>query len=81
MEDKSIKRELFEKLRLLYNEKDFVYGVMSNVHNDEDRKHIIDYLNDSDNVSVEQTILLSLKLTQRRKNNEKAHKEKYNGEG
>ena len=67
MEDKRIKRELFEKLKLLYKDKDFVYGVMSNVHHDEDRKTIIDYLDHSEDVSVEQTILLSLKLTQERR--------------
>lgn len=54
------KRELFCKLRNLYNDKDFVVGVMSNAQSEEVQKRIIDYINEGRDVSQENIILLSL---------------------
>ena len=61
-DEKEIKRKLFDKLKAYYNDKDFVIGVMSNVTHDEDRQAIIDYIDNGEDVSVENIILLSLHL-------------------
>ncbi len=63
---KTIKRNLFDKLREFHNNKDFVGGVMSNVSHDDDRKTIIDYINNGEEVTVENIILLSLHLSNER---------------
>ncbi|MEE1517266.1 MAG: hypothetical protein UF228_06680 [Lachnospiraceae bacterium] len=64
--EKTIKRTLFEKLRKYHNDKDFVGGVMSNVNYDEDRQIIIDFIDNDEDVSVENIILLSLHLSNKR---------------
>lgn len=59
---KEIKRKLFDKLKTYYPDKDFVVGVISNVKHDEDRQTIIDFIENDEEVSVENIILLSLYL-------------------
>lgn len=54
------KRELFCKLRNLYNDKDFVIGVMSNAQSEEVQQRIINYINAGRDISKENIILLSL---------------------
>ena len=61
-----IKRELFDKLKAFYNDKDFAIGIMSNVSHDEDRQRIIEYIDDGEDVTVENIILLSLYLNEER---------------
>lgn len=63
---KTIKRNLFDKLREFHHNKDFVGGVMSNVSHDDDRQTIIDYIDNGDDVSVENIILLSVHLCNKR---------------
>lgn len=63
---KEIKRQLFEKLKAYYSDKDFVVGVISNVKHDADRQAVIDYMENGDDVSVENIILLSLHLKNKR---------------
>lgn len=57
---KSIKRQLFEKLRELYNDKDFVVGVISNAGTEENYRKIIDFIDAGESVSVESVIALSV---------------------
>lgn len=59
---KSIKRQLFEKLREFYNDRDFVVGVMSNVDTDENYRKIIDFIDAGESVSAESIIALSVLL-------------------
>ena len=67
MEDENeIKRKLFDKLKTFYPDKDFVVGVISNVKHDEDRQAIIDFIDNDEYVSVENIILLSLHLNNKR---------------
>ncbi len=61
------KRELFDKLKEFYADRDFVCGVVSNTQNDEDRQTIIDFIDNSENATVEEIILLSLHLKNERK--------------
>jgi hypothetical protein len=63
---KKIKRQLFDRLKAYYPDKDFVCGVISNTKNDEDRLKIVDYMDNGEDVSVENIILLSLDLNQKR---------------
>lgn len=57
-----IKRQLFDTLKAYYPDKDFVGGVVSNTHTDTDRLAIIDYIENGEDVSVENIILMSLDL-------------------
>lgn len=63
---KTIKRKLFDKLREYHNNKDFVCGVVSSTKNDEDRQTIINYIDDGEDVTIENIILLSLHLKNER---------------
>lgn len=55
-----VKKMLFDRLREYYDDKDFVSGVISNTKNDDDRKTILDYMDNGEDVTVENIILLSL---------------------
>lgn len=57
-----IRMELFEKLCSIYDDKDFVVGVMSNVVTDEDSQALINYIENGEDVSIESIILRSLEL-------------------
>lgn len=63
---KAVKRKLFDKLKEYHNDKDFVCGVVSNTQNDEDRQTIINYIDNSEDVTIENIILLSLHLKNER---------------
>ena len=52
---------LKDKLQSFCDDWDFVVGVMSNAKYEEDRKTIIDFM-DNDEITVEDIILLSLEL-------------------
>lgn len=65
-DEKEIKHKLFDKLKAFYPDKDFVVGVISNVKYDDDRQAIIDYMENGEDVSVENIILLSLHLKNER---------------
>ena len=59
---KSVKRELFDKLKKLYPDKEFVLGVISNVDTVENYQHIIDFIDKGENVTVESVLALSVLL-------------------
>ena len=58
----SVKRKLFEKLKEIYPDRDFVVGVISNVDTDENYQKIIDFIDKGEDVSVESIIALSILL-------------------
>lgn len=64
---KKVKRQLFDRLKDYYPDKDFVGGLISNVKNDEDRLKIIDYMDSGEDISVENIILFALDLNLKRK--------------
>lgn len=66
---KKIKRKLFDKLKEFNPDKDFVGGVVSNTKHDEDMQKIIDYIDNDEDVTVENIILLSLHLKKERNKN------------
>lgn len=68
MIDNEIKDILFDKLKAIYNNRNFVIGVMSNASHIEDRKKLIEYIDKGEDVTAESIILLSLYLSQKRTN-------------
>ena len=56
--------KLFSALRSLYNNRDFVVGAMSYARSDEDRKKLLDYIENGEDVTVESILLLALHLSQ-----------------
>ena len=55
-------KNLIDKLFDILDDDDFVLGVVTNAKNDENRQKIIDYIDNGDDVTVENIILLSLHL-------------------
>ena len=66
---KNVKRILFDKLKEFHKDKDFVVGVMSNAKNTEDQQTIVDFIENNDEATVEDIILLSLHLSNARNTN------------
>ncbi len=62
-----ITQKLFAKLKAFYPDKDFVVGVMSNAKHDDDRQVIYDFMENGEEVTIENIILLSLHLCNERK--------------
>ena len=54
----AVSQTLKDKLQSFYGDRDFIIGVMSNARHEEDRKTIIDFM-DNDEVTAENIILLS----------------------
>ena len=63
-----VSQTLKDKLQTFYNDRNFIVGVMSNAKDEEDRKVIIDFMDNGDEVTVENIILLSLELGNERGN-------------
>lgn len=57
--------KLFSALRALYNNRDFVVGAMSYARSDEDRKKLLDYIENGEDVTAESVLLLALHLSQK----------------
>ena len=61
-----IKNKLIAKLREIYDNRDFVAGVISNATHPEDRKEILKYIENGNDVTIDNIILLSVHLDQKR---------------
>ena len=61
-----VEKELIEKLRSIWNDKNFVIGVLSYLKNDEERSKLIEFIDSNDDVTSEQIDLLSLDISQSR---------------
>ena len=60
--EKKIQDELFNKLKGIRNNKDFVLGVFTNAQHPEDRQAIIDFIDKGDDVSPANILALSVLL-------------------
>lgn len=58
----NIKRKLFDKLKAIHPDKDFVLGVVSNAKTDDNYQAIIDFIDKGDEVTVDNIIALSILL-------------------
>ncbi len=63
---KETRKILVSKLKEIYNNRDFVVGVMSNATHIDDRKTIIDFIDKGEDVTAENIILLAVHLDQKR---------------
>lgn len=66
MTDVEIRKELISKLKGIFYNKDFVTGVLSNATHPDDRKTLIEFINNGQDVTPENIILLSVHLDQNR---------------
>lgn len=53
-------RELIRLLKTIFNNYDFILGVMSEVKNEEDKKDLINYIKSNPNITAEEISLISL---------------------
>ena len=60
------KRELIAALKAFHNNKDFVVGVVSAVTHENDQRKIIDFIQESKEVTTESILLLAIHLKQNR---------------
>ena len=53
-------KELIRLLKTIFNNFDFILGVMSEVKNEEDKKDLINYIKSNPNITAEEISLISL---------------------
>lgn len=56
----NIDKELIRLLKTIFNNYDFILGVMSEVKNEEDKKDLINYIKSNPNITAEEISLISL---------------------
>lgn len=59
-------KELVKKLRDIWNDKEFVIGVLSHLKDDKERGEIIELIDSNDNAKSEDVVLLSLDIDRSR---------------
>ena len=59
-----VEKELVEKLRIIWNDKEFVIGVLSFLESDEERKHVLDFIQNKNDVTSDDVIYLVLSIRQ-----------------
>ena len=59
-------KELVKKLRDIWDDKEFVIGVLSHLRDDEERGEIIELIDSNDNAKFEDVVLLSLDIDRSR---------------
>lgn len=63
-----VEKELVEKIRAIWNDKEFVIGVLSHLKDDEEREELIEFIDSNDDVTSEQITLFALDISQTRDN-------------
>ena len=53
-------KELIKLLKTIFNNYDFILGVMSEVKDEEDKKDLINYIKSNPNITAEEISLISL---------------------
>lgn len=53
---------LVEKLKNIFNDREFIIGILTYADNEEDQKTIINFINEDDDVTVETVTVLALNL-------------------
>ena len=61
-------KELMGLLLSIWDENDFIIGVLNSLKTDEERNHVIEFIKSNDDVKSEQVVLLSLYLSKTRGN-------------
>jgi hypothetical protein len=60
-------KRLIGILRDIWNDKEFVLGVMNDLETDEERQAVIDYIKDNKEATTEEIVLLALNIDLTRK--------------
>ena len=60
-------KRLIGMLRDIWDDKEFVLGVVTNLETDEERQAVIDYIQNNEEVTTEELVLLSLDIELNRK--------------
>lgn len=66
--DETIRKQLFEKLREISDDRDFVTGVMSFASHTEDRETILEFIRQGKLVTKKNLLLIALELSNMRDN-------------
>lgn len=66
-ERNELSRDLIIELRKISHDTEFIYGVLLDVENDEDKETLLEYIKNGENVSFSQIILNALWLSEQRK--------------
>ncbi len=61
-------KQLLELLSTIWNNPDFIVGVLNSLKDDDERKEVIEFVENNDDVTSEQIDLLSLDISQSRDN-------------
>ncbi len=61
-------KQLLELLSTIWNNSDFIVGVLNSLKDDDERKEVIEFVENNDDVTSEQIDLLSLDISQSRDN-------------
>lgn len=61
-------KQLLELLSAIWNNPDFIVGVLNSLKDDDERKEVIEFIENNDDVTSEQIDLLSLDISQSREN-------------
>ena len=61
-------KQLLELLSEIWDDSDFIVGVLNSLKDDDERKEIIEFIENNDDVTSEQIVLLSLDISQSRDN-------------
>ena len=61
-------RQLAEMLSVIWDNNDFIVGVLNVLKNDDERNEVIEFIESNDDVTSEQIDLLSLNISQSRDN-------------
>lgn len=59
-----VEKKLVKKLRDIWNDKEFVIGVLSHLKDDEERGELIEFIDSNDDVTSETVTLLALDISQ-----------------
>lgn len=60
-------KRLFEKLRVIYDDREFIIGILALLKEDSDKDLMLKYINENDEVSDEMVSIYALELNQKRK--------------
>lgn len=63
-----VEKELVKKLRDIWNDKEFVIGVLSHLKDDQERSELIEFIGSNDDVTSEAVTLLAMDISQARDN-------------
>ena len=59
---KELKKELIKELRKIFDDKEFVLGILCDMRSDDDIETLLNYIKKNDNIEAQDIILLSMNI-------------------